>query len=87
MRRGRFTKDQIIGVLREHEAGVKTADLCRKHGISAATFYNWKSKYGGMTVSKAARLRTLEDENRRLKKLLAESMLDVSALKDLLGKN
>jgi putative transposase len=74
-------------VLREHEAGVKTADLCRKHGISDATFYNWKSKYGGMTMSEAARLRTLEDENRRLKKLLPESMLDVSALKDLLGKN
>jgi putative transposase len=86
MRRGRFTEDQIIGVLREHEAGVKTADLCRQHGISDATFYNWKSKYGGMTVSEAARLRTLEDENRRLKKLVAESMLDVSALKDLLGK-
>jgi putative transposase len=84
MRRGRFTEDQIM---REHEAGVKTADLCRKHGISDATFYNWKSKYGGMTVSEAARLRTLEDENRRLKKLLAKSMLDVSALKDLLGKN
>jgi putative transposase len=87
MRRGRFTEDQIIGVLREHEAGVKTADLCRKHGISDATFYNWKAKYGGMTVSDSARLRALEDENRRLKKLLAESMLDVSALKDLLGKN
>ena len=88
MRRGRFTEDQIIGVLREHEAGVKTADLCRKHGISDATFYNWKAKYGGLTVSDAARLRALEvSENRRLKKLLAESMLDVSALKDLLGKN
>ncbi len=74
-------------MLREHEAGVKTAELCRKHGISDETFYNWKSKYGGMTASEAARLRTLEDENRRLKKLLAESMLDVSALKDLLGKN
>jgi len=87
MRRGRFTEDQIFGVLREHEAGMKTAKPCRKHGISDATFYNWKAKYGGMTVSEAARLRTLEDENRRLKKLLAESMLDVSALKDLLGKN
>ena len=87
MRRGRFTEDQIIGVLREHEAGVKTAELCRKHGISDATFYNWKAKYGGMTVSDSARLRALEDENRRLKRLLAESMLDVSALKDLLGKN
>jgi putative transposase len=87
MRRGRFTEDQIIGVLREHESGVKTADLCRKHGIIDATFYNWKSKCGGLTVSDAARLRALADENRRLKKLLAESMLDVSALKDLLGKN
>lgn len=86
MRRGRFTEDQIIGVLREHEAGVKTAELCRKHGISDATFYNWKAKYGGMTVSEAARLRTLEDENRRLKKLLAESMLDVSALEGSVGK-
>ena len=74
-------------MLREHEAGVKAADLCCKHGISDATFYNWKSKYGGLTVSDVARLRALEDENRRLKKLLAESMLDVSALKDLLGKN
>lgn len=66
---------------------MKTAELCRKHGISDATFYTWKSKYGGLTVSDAARLRSLEDENRRLKKLLAESMLDVSALRDLLGKN
>ena len=82
-----FTEDQIIGVLREHEAGVKTAELCRKHGISDATFYNWKAKYGGMTVLKAARLQAIEDENHRLKKLLAESMLNVSALKDSLGKN
>jgi putative transposase len=67
MRRGRFTEDQIIGVLREHEAGVKTAELCRKRGISDATFYNWKATYGGMTVWEAARLRALEDENRRLK--------------------
>jgi len=87
MQRGRFTEDQIIGVLREHEAGVKTADLRRKHGIRDATFYNCKSKYGRMTVPEAARSRTLEDENRRLRKLLAESMLDVSALEDLLGKS
>jgi putative transposase len=87
MRRSRFSEEQIIAVLREHDAGAKTADLCRKHGISDATFYNWKAKYGGMTVSEAARLRTLEDENRRRKKLLAESMLDNAALKDLLGKS
>ena len=74
MRRCRFTEDPIIGVLREHEAGVKTAKLCRKHGISDATFYNWKAKYGGMTVSEAAWLRTLEDENRRLKKLLLAAL-------------
>ena len=86
MRRGRFTEDQIIGVLREHEAGVKTAELCRKHGISDATFYNWKAKYGGMTVSEAARLRTLEDENRRLKRLVADLALDNALLKDVVGR-
>lgn len=87
MKRSRFTQEQIIGVLKEHQAGAAVADLCRKHGISDATFYTWRSKYGGMEVSDARRLRALEDENGRLKKLLAESMLDVSTLKDLLAKN
>jgi len=86
MKRSRFTEEQIIAVLKEHELGAKTADLCRKHGISEATFYNWKSRYGGMEISDAKRLKALEDENRKLKKLLAESMLDNAALKDLLSK-
>jgi len=86
MKRARFTEEQIIAILREHEAGAKTADVARKHGISAATLYNWKAKYGGMDVSEARRLRALEDENRKLKKLLAESMLDQAALKELLTK-
>ena len=86
MKRARFTEDQIIGVLKEHEAGAKTADLARKHGVSEATLYNWKAKYGGMEMSEAKRLRALEDENRKLKKLLAESMLDKAALKELLTK-
>jgi putative transposase len=84
MKRKRFTEEQIIGVLREHELGA--ADLYRKHGISEATFYNWKSKFGGLDVSEARRLKQLEGENARLKKLLADSMLDNAALKDLLSK-
>jgi putative transposase len=86
MKRIRFTEEQIIAVLSEHEAGAKTADLARKHGISEATLYNWKAKYSGMEVSDAKRLRSLEEENRKLKKLLAESMLDQAALKELLTK-
>ncbi len=87
MKRSRFTQEQVIAVLKEHQAGAAVADLCRKHGISDATFYTWRSKYGGMEVSDAKRLRALEDENAWLKRLLAESMLDVSTLKDLLAKN
>jgi len=87
MRRSRFGEEQIIGILRDHEAGAATADVCRRQGISDATFYKWKAKYGGMEVSDAKRLKGLEDENRRLKKLLAEATLDNAALKDLLGKN
>ena len=86
MKRTRFTEDQIIGILKEQEAGVPVADLCRKHGVSNASVYKWKAKYGGMDVSEARRLKALEDENGRLKKLLADSMLDNAALKDLLGK-
>ena len=87
MKRLRFTEEQIIAVLREQEAGVPTAEICRKHAVSSATFYKWKAKYGGIEVSDARRLKGLEDENRRLKKLLAEAMLDNAALKALLGKD
>ena len=86
MKRKRFSEEQIIAVLREQEAGAKVADLCRKHGISDATFYNWKAKYGGMDVSEARRLKALEDENAKLKKLLADQMLEASALRELLAK-
>lgn len=87
MRKGRFSEEQIIAILKEHQAGIALAEICRKHGISDATFYTWRSKYGGMEVSDARRLKAPEDENRRLKKLLAESMLDVSTLREALGKN
>lgn len=86
MKRKRFTEEQIIGVLKEAEAGAKSADLARRHGISEATIYNWKAKYGGMEVSEVKRLRSLEDENAKLKRLLADTMLDNAALKDLLSR-
>lgn len=83
MRKSRFSEEQIIGILREQEAGRPTSEVCRKHGISGATFYKWKAKFGGMDVSDAKRLKALEDENAKLKKLLAESMLDIAILKDV----
>ena len=86
MKRSRFTEEQIIAILREQETGVTVADLCRKHGLSSPTFYNWKAKYGGLDVSEARRLKALEDENAKLKRMLADAMLDNVALKDLLGK-
>jgi putative transposase len=87
MRKSRFSEEQIIAILKEHQAGISAADLCRKHGLSDATFYKWRLKYGGMEVSDAKRLKQLEDENARLKKLLAEQMMDVSTLREMLGKN
>ena len=87
MRKSRFSDDQIIGVLKEHAAGIPVADICRKHGISDATFYIWRSKFGVMDVSDASRLKALEVEKAKLKKLLAEQMMDVSTLKEMLGKD
>ena len=87
MKRSRFTEEQIIAVLREQEVGVPTAEVCRKYGVSSATFYKWKAKFGGLDVSDAKRLRSLEDENGRLKRMLADAMLDNAALKDLWEKS
>ena len=86
MKRSRFSDEQIIGILKEQEAGAATADVCRRHGISGATFYKWKAKFGGLEVTEAKRLRTLEEENAKLKKLLAAAMLDIAVLKDISTK-
>jgi len=87
MRKSRFGDEQIIAILKEHQAGFSAAEVCRRHGISDATFYKWRSKYGGMEASDAKRLRSLEDENAKLKKLLAEATLDVATLREMLGRN
>ena len=87
MKRSRFSEAQIIGILKEHQAGMCAPDLCRKHGISDATCYNWRRKYGGMEVTDAKRLKAFEAENTKLKKMLAEQMMDVATLKEMLGKN
>jgi putative transposase len=87
MKRGRFSEEQIISVLKEAESGAKVGELCRWHGISDATFYNWRSRYGGLEVSELRRLRQLEEENRRLKSIVADQALDIRALKDVLQKN
>ena len=87
MKRSRFSEEQIIGILKEHQSGLGAKELCFKHGISDATFYKWRSRYGGMEVSDAKRLKALEAENAKLKKMLAEQMMDVATLKEMLGKN
>jgi putative transposase len=86
MKQGRFTEEQIIGILKQAQAGMKVVDLCRTHGISDATFYTWRTKYGGMEVSDAKRLKALEDENKKLKQMLADTMLENKAIKDVLSK-
>ena len=86
MKRSRFSEEHIIGILKEQEAGMSTVEVCRRHGVSPATFYKWKSKFGGLEVSEAKRLRSLEDENAKVKKLLAEAILDIAVLKDITGK-
>ena len=87
MKRSRFSEEQIFGILKDHQAGLGAKELCRKHGISDATVYKWRSKYSGMQVSDARRLKTLESENAKLNKMLAEQMMDVATLKEMLGKN
>ena len=87
MRRSKYGEEQVIGILKEHDAGLSTAEICRKYGVSNATFYKWRGRFGGMEVSDARKLKALEEENRKLKKLLAELMLDVSTLREMLGKN
>ena len=87
MKRSRFSDEQIIGILKEHQAGLSALELCRKYGISDATFYTWRKKYGGMEVSEARRLKSLEEKNAKLKRLLADALLDVSTLREMLGKN
>ncbi|GIT91187.1 transposase [Jannaschia pagri] len=87
MKGSRFSEEQIIGILKEHQAGLGAKELCRKHGISDATFYEWRSKYGGMEISDARRFKTLESENAKLKKMLPEQIMDVATLKEMLGKN
>ena len=87
MRRSRYTEEQIVGILKEHEVGLGTEELCRRHGISQQTFYRWKAKYGGLDINDARKLKALEDENRRLKRLVADLSLDNAALKDVLSKN
>ncbi len=87
MKKSRFSEEQIIGLLKEHRAGLSAVDLCRKHGVSDATFYKWRSKYGGMEASEAKRLKSLEEENAKLKRLLADAVMDVATLKEMLGKN